>query len=52
MSNNSTFAWACSKLREAVEVEMHGNLVISLQAGKIRKVEIQKFELPPIDETF
>ncbi len=49
MDNNSLFAWACSKIREAVDSEMHGNVIINIRAGQVRGAEIQRHEKPPID---
>lgn len=43
------YAWGCSKLREAVDQKMHGNVIINLKDGEIRGIETQRFDKPPVD---
>lgn len=47
--NNSAYAWACMKLREAVDQKMHGNVIFNIKNGDIKGLEIQKHER--FDET-
>lgn len=50
MENSQLYAWACSKIRDAVDEKIHGNVIINIRGGEIRSAEIQKHEKPPIDE--
>lgn len=51
MSNNSNlFAWACLKIKEAMDSQMHGNVIINFKGGEPMRAEIQRHEKPLLDE--